>query len=73
MAEYSCVVELLIGGNNHEAKNEVEYREKVKQQYIEEHNITLADSEIKEVKKGGVYTGGDIDPDNQEEIISGAI
>jgi hypothetical protein len=73
MAEYSCLVELLIGGNNHEAKNQVEYREKVKAQYIEEHNITLNDSEIKNIHKWGVDTGGDIDADNKEEIIGGAI
>ena len=74
MGEYSCTVELIIDGNNHEAKSVEEYKKKVIQQYAEEYGITLAEEEIKDIQKeddvtyaggdipGGDIPGGDIEP-----------
>ena len=48
--EFKCVVKLEIGGFNHEAKDEEEYRELVKEQFFEDYGISLTDNEITEVE-----------------------
>ena len=49
--EYTCTVEIIIAGNNHQANSREEYKKKVKQQYSEDYGITLQDEEIKDIQK----------------------
>jgi len=47
--EYTCVVKIEYGGNNHEAENKEDYIKKVKTQFHEEFGIHLVDTEISEI------------------------
>lgn len=49
--EYTCTVEIVIDGNNHEANSVEEYKKKVIQQFSEEYGITLQEEEIKDIQK----------------------
>ena len=44
--EFTCLVELSFGGNNYEADNVKQYKQKVKDNFLQEFNITLNDDEI---------------------------
>jgi hypothetical protein len=44
--EFTSVITLTFGGNNHWAKNERDYRDMLKAQFFEEYGIKLDDSEI---------------------------
>jgi hypothetical protein len=44
--EFTSVITLTFGGNNHWAKNERDYRDMLKAQFYEEYGIKLDDSEI---------------------------
>jgi hypothetical protein len=48
--EYTCTITLRYSGNCHEAINENEYREKVKESFYQETGIKLADSDISNVE-----------------------
>ena len=48
--EYTCTITLRYSGNRHEAINENEYREKVKDSFYHETGIKLADSDISDVQ-----------------------
>ena len=44
--EFNCLVELSFSGNNHEADSVKEYKQKVKDNFLQEFDITLTDDEI---------------------------
>jgi len=47
MKEYWSTIIIKFGGNNLECENEEEYRSQIKEQFLEEFNISLEDKEIK--------------------------
>jgi len=49
--EFTCVVKLEFGGNNFEAKNEKDYKDKVRESFKNEFGIDLVDDEIKEIEE----------------------
>jgi hypothetical protein len=51
MKEYTCNITLRYGGNRHEAKNENEYKGKVKDSFYQETGIKLADADISGVEE----------------------
>tara|TARA_X000001036_G_scaffold371243_1_gene358173 strand:+ start:224 stop:397 length:174 start_codon:yes stop_codon:yes gene_type:complete len=44
--EFTCLVELSFSGNNYEADSVKEYKQKVKDNFLQEFDITLIDDEI---------------------------
>ena len=46
MKEYTCEVVVTFSINNFEANNIEEYKEKVKQSFLETHGLEVMDSEI---------------------------
>jgi len=44
--EFTCLVELSFSGNNFEADNVEQYKQKVKDNFLQEFDITLTDDEI---------------------------
>ena len=44
--EFNCLVEVFFNGNNFEADNVEEYKQKVKDNFIQEFDIALTDNEI---------------------------
>ena len=44
--EFTCLVELSFGGNNYEGDNVKQKKKKVKDNFLQEFNITLNDDEI---------------------------
>ena len=44
--EFTCLVELSFGGNNYEADNVEQYKQKVKDNFLQEFDIHLSDHEI---------------------------
>lgn len=46
MKEYTCDVVIKFSCNNYNAENIGEYREIIKESFLENHNIELMDSEI---------------------------
>ena len=44
--EFTCLVELSFSGNNYEADSVEEYKQKVKDNFLQEFDITLIDDEI---------------------------
>ena len=51
LKEYTCTITLRYSGNQHEATNENDYKKKVKEQFSEDYNIDLDDSEITNIKE----------------------
>ena len=51
MKEFTCVVRIEFGGNNFEAKNKTDYKDKVKESFQNEFGIDLVDDEIKEIEE----------------------
>ena len=51
LKEYTCTITLRYGGNNHEATNENEYKEKVKDSFYMETGIKLDGSEITDIEE----------------------
>ena len=52
MKEYVCEVRLTFGGNNHEAKNVEEYKQKVIEQFNDEYpNINVTEDEIHNIEE----------------------
>jgi len=51
LKEYTCTITLRYAGNQHEATNENDYKKKVKEQFSEDYNIDLDDSEITNIKE----------------------
>ena len=45
--EFSSTITVVFGGNNLECKNENEYIEKIKEQFLDDYNIDLTDDDIK--------------------------
>ena len=50
MKEFTSTIKIEIGCNNLEAKNKEEYIEKLKDQFYEDFNIELSDSEITQIE-----------------------
>jgi len=51
MKKFTCLVRLEFSGNNFEAKNEKDYKDKVRESFKNEFGITLVDDEIKEIEE----------------------
>ena len=51
LKEYTCTITLRYGGNNHEATNENEYKEKVKDSFYVDTGIKLDGSEITDIEE----------------------
>ena len=49
--QFECVVTLCFSGCNHEASSKTEYVQKVKDQFYEDHNLTIYDSEITDIRE----------------------
>ena len=49
--EFTCLVELSFSGNNYEADSVEEYKQKVKDNFLQEFDITLTDDEISCIEK----------------------
>ena len=50
MREYTSTVSIIFGGNNIEAKDEEEYRLKLKDQFLGTFGILISDDEISDVQ-----------------------
>lgn len=44
--EFTCLVQLSFNGNNYEADNVEQYKQKVKDNFLQEFDITVTDDEI---------------------------
>jgi len=49
--EFVCDVIVAFSVNNHEAKNIDDYKQKVKEDYHQQYNIWLTDSEIQNIEE----------------------
>lgn len=50
MREYTSTVSIIFGGNNIEAKDEEEYRLKLKDQFLGTFGILISDDEISDIQ-----------------------
>lgn len=53
MKEYTCRVTLVFCGHHHEAKSKKEYINIIKEQYLDDYNLTINETEITEVHSNG--------------------
>ena len=51
--QFEWVVTLCFSGCNHEASSKTEYVQKVKDQFYEDHNLNIYDSEITDIRESG--------------------